>query len=141
MDRLLCGDVGYGKTEVALRAVMKCMLGRQAGGHPRAHHRSGPAALRTALNRFRSSPCASRCCPASARPAQIKEIAARVKTTARSTSSSARTGCCKRCGVQGSGPAHHRRGAALRRHAQGKAQGTRRRCDILTLSATPIPGR
>ena len=31
MDRLLCGDVGYGKTEVALRAVMKCILdGKQA---------------------------------------------------------------------------------------------------------------
>ncbi|MGN1031595.1 MAG: transcription-repair coupling factor, partial [Butyricicoccaceae bacterium] len=27
MDRLLCGDVGFGKTEVALRAVMKCILG------------------------------------------------------------------------------------------------------------------
>ncbi len=26
MDRLLCGDVGYGKTEVALRAIMKCVL-------------------------------------------------------------------------------------------------------------------
>ena len=26
MDRLLCGDVGYGKTEVALRAVMKCFM-------------------------------------------------------------------------------------------------------------------
>ncbi|MCL2366442.1 MAG: transcription-repair coupling factor [Oscillospiraceae bacterium] len=32
MDRLLCGDVGYGKTEVALRAVMKCVL----GGHQAA---------------------------------------------------------------------------------------------------------
>lgn len=31
MDRLLCGDVGYGKTEVALRAVMKSVMdGRQA---------------------------------------------------------------------------------------------------------------
>ena len=31
MDRLLCGDVGFGKTEVAFRAVMKCILdGRQA---------------------------------------------------------------------------------------------------------------
>ena len=27
MDRLLCGDVGFGKTEVALRAAMKCILG------------------------------------------------------------------------------------------------------------------
>ena len=31
MDRLLCGDVGYGKTEVAARAVFKCLSeGRQA---------------------------------------------------------------------------------------------------------------
>ena len=32
MDRLLCGDVGYGKTEIALRAIMKCVL----GGHQAA---------------------------------------------------------------------------------------------------------
>jgi len=31
MDRLLCGDVGYGKTEVAARAVFKCIAdGKQA---------------------------------------------------------------------------------------------------------------
>jgi len=31
MDRLICGDVGFGKTEVALRAVFKCIQdGRQA---------------------------------------------------------------------------------------------------------------
>ena len=31
MDRLICGDVGFGKTEVALRAVFKCVLsGKQA---------------------------------------------------------------------------------------------------------------
>ena len=31
MDRLICGDVGYGKTEVALRAVFKCVSdGKQA---------------------------------------------------------------------------------------------------------------
>jgi transcription-repair coupling factor (superfamily II helicase) len=30
MDRLICGDVGYGKTEVALRAAFKCVMdGRQ----------------------------------------------------------------------------------------------------------------
>src|SRR5690606_17890625 len=27
MDRLVCGDVGYGKTEVALRAIFKAVLG------------------------------------------------------------------------------------------------------------------
>jgi len=26
MDRLLCGDVGYGKTEVAMRAVFKAVM-------------------------------------------------------------------------------------------------------------------
>ncbi len=26
MDRLLCGDVGFGKTEVAFRAIMKCVM-------------------------------------------------------------------------------------------------------------------
>ena len=32
MDRLICGDVGFGKTEVALRAVFKCVT----GGHQAA---------------------------------------------------------------------------------------------------------
>ena len=31
MDRLLCGDVGFGKTEVAARALFKCIAdGKQA---------------------------------------------------------------------------------------------------------------
>jgi transcription-repair coupling factor (superfamily II helicase) len=29
MDRLICGDVGYGKTEVALRAVFKAIMGKK----------------------------------------------------------------------------------------------------------------
>ncbi len=56
MDRLLCGDVGYGKTEVALRAVMKCILdGKQAAilvpttVLAQQHYT-------TAMNRFRSFP-------------------------------------------------------------------------------------
>ena len=28
MDRLICGDVGYGKTEVALRAAVKAVADR-----------------------------------------------------------------------------------------------------------------
>ena len=45
MDRLLCGDVGFGKTEVALRAVMKCVLDGKQVGHPSADDRARPAAL------------------------------------------------------------------------------------------------
>jgi transcription-repair coupling factor (superfamily II helicase) len=44
MDRLLCGDVGYGKTEVALRAVMKCVLTGNSR-HTGPHDRARPAAL------------------------------------------------------------------------------------------------
>ena len=68
MDRLLCGDVGFGKTEVALRAVYLCVLGgRQAAlmcpstvlseQHLRtAVHRFEKFGVRTAcLNRFRSA--------------------------------------------------------------------------------------
>ena len=56
MDRLLCGDVGYGKTEVALRAVMKCLMdGKQAAilvpttVLAQQHYT-------TAVNRFRAFP-------------------------------------------------------------------------------------
>ena len=45
MDRLVCGDVGYGKTEVALRAAFKAVMDGNTGGHPGAHHRPGRAAL------------------------------------------------------------------------------------------------
>mgnify|MGYP003693743253 CR=1 FL=1 len=60
MDRLVAGDVGYGKTEVALRAAFKAVAGRPAGGGARAHHRAGPAALqhlRRALRRRSRRAC------------------------------------------------------------------------------------
>ena len=46
MDRLLCGDVGYGKTEVAMRAAFKARQRQQAGRGARAHHRARLPALR-----------------------------------------------------------------------------------------------
>ena len=52
MDRLLCGDVGYGKTEVAFRAIMKCVLDGKQAAILGAHHRSGPAALPSAKQRL-----------------------------------------------------------------------------------------
>jgi transcription-repair coupling factor (superfamily II helicase) len=49
MDRLICGDVGYGKTEVALRAAFKAAAGRQAGDGAGADDDPRPAALRHLL--------------------------------------------------------------------------------------------
>ncbi len=56
MDRLLCGDVGYGKTEVALRAVMKCIMdGKQAAILVPTTVLAQQHYV-TAMNRFRSFP-------------------------------------------------------------------------------------
>jgi len=41
MDRLICGDVGFGKTEVAVRAAFKAGHGRQTSGRAGADHRLG----------------------------------------------------------------------------------------------------
>src|SRR4029077_18754544 len=56
MDRLLCGDVGYGKTEVAVRAAVKAVMDGEQGGVP-----APPTILpfqphRTFLRRFASFP-------------------------------------------------------------------------------------
>ena len=74
MDRLLCGDVGYGKTEVALRAVMKCVLdGKQAAilvpttVLAQQHYA-------TALNRFRSFPVTIEVLSRFKTPTQKKKI-------------------------------------------------------------------
>ena len=77
MDRLLCGDVGYGKTEVALRAVMKCILdGKQAAilvpttVLAQQHYA-------TAVNRFRSFPVNIEVLSRFRTPAQVRDILAR----------------------------------------------------------------
>ena len=45
MDRLLCGDVGFGKTEVALRAAFKCVTTPENSVQFWCHHHPGMAAL------------------------------------------------------------------------------------------------
>ncbi len=74
MDRLLCGDVGFGKTEVALRAVMKCILdGKQVAllvpttVLAQQHYA-------TAMNRFRSFPVTVEVLSRFRTPKQTKEI-------------------------------------------------------------------
>ena len=56
MDRLVFGDVGFGKTEVAVRAAFKARAGRQAGGGAGAHHPARPAAPPDLLRAVRPLP-------------------------------------------------------------------------------------
>ena len=56
MDRLLCGDVGYGKTEVALRAAYKAVLGGKQVAILVPTTILALQHYQTALGRFRSFP-------------------------------------------------------------------------------------
>ena len=80
MDRLLCGDVGFGKTEVAFRAIMKCILsGKQAAilvpttVLARQH-------FLTAKSRFAGYPIEIDTLSRFRKPKQQKEICAKLKT-------------------------------------------------------------
>ncbi len=91
MDRLVCGDVGFGKTEVALRAAFAAAMAGYAGRFGLPDHPPRPPALqhlRRALPRLsdRDRP------PFSPRAAQRRRRRlARASPPARSTSSSAPT--------------------------------------------------
>ncbi len=52
MDRLLCGDVGYGKTEVALRAIYLCVLGGKQAALMCPSTILSEQHFNTAVNRF-----------------------------------------------------------------------------------------
>ena len=52
MDRLICGDVGFGKTEVAVRAAFKAVMDGKAGGGAGPDHDPGDPALHTFLDRL-----------------------------------------------------------------------------------------
>ncbi len=56
MDRLLCGDVGFGKTEVAFRAAMKCVLSDRQCAILTPTTVLALQHYRTALQRFDRSP-------------------------------------------------------------------------------------
>ena len=54
MDRLLLGDVGYGKTEVAARACFKAVMERQTVRRANAHHAARTSAFRDLFQAFRT---------------------------------------------------------------------------------------
>ncbi len=139
MDRLLCGDVGFGKTEVAMRAIMKCVMdGKQAAilvpttVLAQQHYQ-------TAIQRFFGF------------PVNI-EVLSRFKSggAADKTVQDIRTGACdlvigthrllsKDISFRNLGllvvDEEQRFGVTHKEHIKELAKGV----DVLTLSATPIP--
>ena len=141
MDRLVVGDVGYGKTEVAIRAAFKATQdGKQVAVLvpttvlAAQHHATFGAALR-GRSRSRSRSCRG----SSPKAEQEKAIDGPRRRLGRPRHRHAPAAVARRP-VQGPRPRRRRRGAALRGRGQGAAQAAQargRRPD--PVSATPIP--
>ncbi len=139
MDRLLCGDVGYGKTEVAFRAVMKCVLdGKQAAVLvpttvlARQHYL-------TALRRFAKYPVSIDVVSRFRTPAQARTSSGAPRR-GRWTCSSAPTACSTgTCASRIWACWWWTRSSALACTHKEKLKELSRQVDVLTLSATPIP--
>ena len=122
MDRLICGDVGYGKTEIAVRAAFKAvqdgkqvavlvpttLLVQQHFGTFTERYAQFPVNVR-ALSRFQSD-------------TESKATLEGLKDGLRGPGHRHAPAVLVGDEVQGPGPGHRRRGAALRRRAQGAAE-------------------
>ena len=140
MDRLLCGDVGYGKTEVAMRAAFKAVMDGKQVAVPGADDGAGVSAPEDAQGALRRLSGAHRHGQPLPQQGGAEGGARPISPPARSTSSSARTGCCRRTSQfrdlgllvvdeeQRFGVAH-----------KEKIKQLRKKVDVLTMSATPIP--
>ena len=139
MDRLLCGDVGFGKTEVALRAVMKCIMsGKQAAILVpttvlcRQHYQ-------TALHRFRGYPVKIAQLSRFVSPAEARETLRKLASGAIDLVIGTHKLLQKDIRFKDLGllvvDEEQRFGVA---HKE-KLKELTREVDVLTLSATPIP--
>ena len=123
MDRLLCGDVGYGKTELAMRAAFKAVeYGKQVAVLvpttvlAEQHYRIVQGAD-GGLPVRRSSRSA-----ASNRPSEQKEIVKQLRRGRGRHPHRHAPAAQQGREVHGPGPGRHRRRAALRRDAQRAAE-------------------
>ncbi len=139
MDRLLCGDVGYGKTEVALRAVMKCILdGKQAAilvpttVLAQQHYA-------TAMSRFRAFPVTVEVLSRFRTTKQLKDVLERTKQGKVDLLIGTHKLLQKNVEFKDLGlliiDEEQRFGVAAKEKLRERA----RQVDTLTLSATPIP--
>ena len=128
MDRLVCGDVGYGKTEVAVRAAFKAVADQASRSRSSSRRRCSPrsttARSRSASRRFR---CASRSSRASSRAKSSKRCSRELADGKVDVVVGTHRLLQKDVVFRDLGLDRRRRRAALRRHAQRAAQADARR--------------
>ena len=139
MDRLLCGDVGYGKTEVALRAVMKCVLDGKQAAILVPTTVLAQQHFNTAVNRFRSFPVEIRVLSRFQTPGQARQILSDLRTGRADLLIGTHKLLQKDIQFKDLGllivDEEQRFGVS---HKE-KLKEMSRQVDVLTLSATPIP--
>ncbi len=139
MDRLLCGDVGFGKTEVALRAIFKCVTdGKQAAVLV-------PTTIlawqhnQTILSRMKGFPVKVEMLSRFCKPKQAKEIIKRLETGETDIVIGTHKLLNKNIKFHDLGllviDEEQRFGVAHKERLKEMSQSV----DVLTLSATPIP--
>ena len=139
MDRLLCGDVGFGKTEVALRAAFKCVSDSMQCALLCPTTILAWQHYQTVLNRFDGYPIRVELLSRFRSPAQQKEILEKLKRgdidmiigTHRLVQKDVEFRDLGLCIID----EEQRFGVAQKEHFKEM----RRNVDVLTLSATPIP--
>ena len=139
MDRLLCGDVGYGKTEVALRAAMKCIMDGKQVAFLVPTTVLAQQHYTTAMSRFHSFPVNIEVLSRFRSPKQVKDILQRLQDGRIDFLIGTHKLLQKNVTFKDLGlliiDEEQRFGV---KHKEGIREKTRQ-VDTLTLSATPIP--
>ena len=139
MDRLLCGDVGYGKTEVALRAVMKCILDNKQAAILVPTTVLAQQHYQTAVQRFFGFPVEVEVLSRFRTPAQITKTLQNIRSGKCDLVIGTHRLLQKDVQFKNLGllivDEEQRFGVSHKEHIKEMSRGV----DVLTLSATPIP--
>ena len=139
MDRLLCGDVGYGKTEVALRAAMKCILDNRQAAILVPTTVLAQQHYQTAVQRFYGFPVEIRMLSRFCTQAQVRQTLADMRTGKCDLVIGTHKLLQKNIEFKNLGllivDEEQRFGVAHKEHIKEMSRAV----DVLTLSATPIP--
>ena len=139
MDRLLCGDVGYGKTEVGMRAAFKSVSDNRQVAVLAPTTVLAFQHYNTFRQRFAAFPIKIDMLSRFRTPKQQKETIAKIEAGAGRHRHRHASRAVERREVQRSRAGHRGRGAALRRAHKERLKQLRHEVDVLTMSATPIP--
>ncbi len=139
MDRLVCGDVGYGKTEVALRAAFLAVNNSKQVAVLVPTTVLAEQHFETFSSRFRRYPVRVACLSRFRSAKEQKGIIEELKIRHRGYRDRHPSPASKRCRLQGSRADRPGRRTALRGQAQGKAEKIPAQCGCAGPYGHPDP--